>query len=91
MTTIPISEKYNPVTAFFWGRYPTEMGKAEGHCPTVALFENQDGEFFAVAETRRAPRHSLPVTGEITGNAELVAEVREWLDGRIAFLISHLP
>ena len=79
-------------TAFFWGRYPTEMGQPEEHCPTVALFENQEGEFFAVTETRTGPGRSLPITREIpSGTAELVTDVRAWLDERIAFLISHLP
>ena len=90
MPTVSNDDEHNPITAVFWGRFPTEIGHAQGHCPTVALFENEAGEYFAVEETRTAPRGAIPVTGDITGNPQIVPDVREWLDERVKFLVSRL-
>ena len=91
MSRVDINEKYNPDTAFFWARFATNAGQQERHCPTVALFENSDGKFFAVEETRSPLWRTLPRTEAnapifaelITDPKSWLAEHVRWLDGEI--------
>ena len=87
MARVDINEKYDPDTAIFWARFATEIGLQERHCPTVALYENPDGEFFAVDETRSAPNRSLPRTGaSAPTSAELIADPKLWLAEHVQWL-----
>ncbi len=81
MSKVNISNKYNPNTAVFWAMFATEPGEQKKHCPTVTLYENPNGEFFAVEESPR-----VPPTG-----AELIEGPGKWLDDRVAWLYAQLP
>ena len=73
MSKVNIDEQHDPRTATFWAMFADEPGERENDCSTVALYENQEGEFFA---SEKAPR-ALPLT------YELIKDPRKWLDERI--------
>ena len=48
MSKINIDADHNPKTAFFWASFATEDEQQQKHCPTVTLYRNSEGKFFAV-------------------------------------------
>ncbi len=87
MTTVPIDEKHDPDTATFWEWFATEDGQQERHCPTIALYQTEQGEYFAVAEARHSSfGRSIPIPG---ATAEIIADVGVWLNVRAVFIQSH--
>lgn len=80
MSKVNISNKYNPKEAVFWAMLATEPGQQKKHCPTVTLYENSYGDFFAVEQAPGA----LPMT------AELIEEPGKWLDDRVAWLNAQM-
>ncbi|MGF1628307.1 MAG: hypothetical protein ACFCUT_02450 [Kiloniellaceae bacterium] len=86
MSKVQIGEKHNPSTAKFWGRFPTEMAQPERRCATVALYETDGGEFFAVEQGRTASGNEISATVAI-----LVPDPDRWLDERMKFLTASLP
>lgn len=72
MSKVSLNDKYNLKTAYFWAMFATEPDQQEKHCPTVTLYENSEGEFFAVEQSRRVEPTS----------ADLIEDPREWLDER---------
>ncbi len=72
MSKVNIDEEHDPKTAVFWAMFADEPGQQEEHCPTVTLYENLEGEFFAI---ERSP-------GVDPTSADLIEDPREWLDER---------
>ncbi len=70
MSKVNINDKYSPETAHFWAMFATDTGKQKKHCHTVALYQNLDGDFFAVEQ---APGGE-PMT------YEPIKDPQEWLD-----------
>lgn len=81
MSKITIDANHNPENAIFWASFATESGQQKKHCPTVTLYENSEGEFFAAEGSRRV----APTT------AELVIDPREWLQECIDRLKNDIP
>ena len=60
---VALEEPYDPRTATFWGRFAAVPGQQERHCPTFALYETKEGEFFYVSESRTGgKRDDKPLT-----------------------------
>ena len=94
MAEVRIGEEHDPVKAMFWGRFPTDIGHAEADCPTVALFQNPDGEFFAVEETRGPPNRKIatrPTRPIPATRAQVVNDPVEWIKEYLRFVEGCLP
>ena len=76
MSKVNIDKEHEPKTAVFWAKFATEVGKQKKHCPMVTLYENREGEFFAVEQAPGA----LPMT------YELIKDPKKWLDDCVEWL-----
>ncbi len=76
MSKVEISAEFDPETAIFWVMFATEPGWQEMHCPTVALYENSEGKFFAAEKSRNVKPTSV----------ELIEDPGKWLDDRVKWL-----
>ncbi len=89
MSTEPNDGEYNRLTAIFWGCFADEPNHQEAHCPTISLYQNENGKFFAMRDRRTGPNRDLPTnpTHAIPGTvAELIKDVGEWLKERAEFI-----
>ena len=90
--TVTLEEPYDPRTALFWGRFAAEAGQQERHCPTFALYETAEGDFFYVSETREGQRpdpnpltkdskvRTKPIPGTRVHVFERRIDMLSWLD-----------
>lgn len=81
MSMIEIDENHDPETAVFWARFATEIGEQQRHCPTVTLYQNLQGEFFAIEESPKVPATRAEL---IKKPLEWLQEQVKWLNGRMA-------
>ena len=73
---------YDPRTATFLGRFVTAVDKQEAHAGTVALYQNDKGEFFTWTEERSGPDHKIATnpTSPIPGTrVEVIDDPEKWL------------
>ena len=81
MDKVDIDKEHNPETAFFWASFAIKDGQRKKHCPTVTLYRNSEGKFFAVEAS----------PGIDPTRVELVKDPWEWLQEEINRLKGHLP
>ena len=81
MSKVEISAEFDPETGFFWAMFATATGEEKKHCPTVILYENSGGKFFAAEESRNVKPTSV----------ELIEYPGKWLDDRVAWLNAQMP
>ena len=82
MNEIDIDEDHDPRTGFFWASFAIEDEQLQQHCPTVTLFRNSEGKFFAVEQTE---------PGRDLTTMKLVKDPWEWLQEEIKHLKGYLP
>ena len=85
---------YDPRTATFFGRFVTEVGKQEAHAATVALYQNDKGEFFTWTENRSGPDRKIATnpTHPIPGTrVEVLDDPKKWLREQFQRLKPGLP
>jgi hypothetical protein len=75
MSKVSLNDKYNLKTAYFWAMFATKPDQQQLHCPTVTLYQNQEGDFFAV---ERSPNVNMEPT-----SADLIEDPREWLNEHV--------
>ena len=85
---------YDPRTATFLGRFVTSIGEQEPHAGTVALYLNEDGEFFTWGEGRTGPNRMIATspTRPLPGTyVEVLDDPEKWLREQFERLKPCLP